>query len=64
MSLSFQIGVTMMCALGIFCLAASVVVLVKVQELHSRCVDILIYAYDWLEEIRHEQEITAHEGTE
>ncbi len=64
MPLSFCIGFTVIAGLGITCLAASIAVLIKVQELHSRCVDILMCAYNWLEEIHHEPEVKAHEGTD
>ncbi len=64
MPLSFCIGFTVMAGLGIICLSASIALLIKVQELHSRCIDILVCAYDWLEQIRREPEVTAHEGTD
>ena len=67
MSTSFIAGFCLMGALCIFCLTASMAVLFKAQVLHSRCIDILVAAYDWLEQIRHEdskEEITAHEGTD
>ena len=54
-------------ALCIVCLIASMAVLIKTQELHSRCVDILVCTYDWLEQCKYKygkEEITAHEGTE
>ena len=40
-------------ALSILCLSASIAVLIKTQELHSRCIDILVVAYDWLEQSRY-----------
>ena len=67
MSISFIIGYCLMGALSILCLSLSMAVLFKAQELQSRSVDILVVAYDWLEQIRHEdrkEEITAHEGTD
>ncbi len=64
MSTSFIFGYCLMGALCITCLAASIAVLIKTQELHSRCVDILMCAYNWLEEIHHEPEVKAHEGTD
>ena len=54
-------------ALCIVCLIASMAVLIKTQELHSRCVDILVVVHDWLEQCKYKygkEEITAHEGTE
>ncbi len=64
MPLSFCIGFTVMAGLGIICLSASIALLIKVQELHSRCIDILVCVYNWLEQIRREPEVTAHEGTD
>ncbi len=64
MPTSFIAGFCLMGALCIVCLMASMAVLIKAQELHSRCVDILVCAYDWLEQIRREPEVTAHEGTD
>ena len=61
---SFISGFCLMGLLCIFCLMASVCALFKVQELHNRCIDILVCACDWLEQIRREPEVTAHEGTE
>ena len=66
MSTSFIVGVCMMGALCITCLTTSIAVLIKAQELHSRSVDILVCAYDWLERIQQEnrkENITSHEGT-
>ena len=66
MPTSFIFGYCLMGALSILCLSASIAVLIKTQELHSRCIDILVVAYDWLEQCRYkdgEEEITAHEGT-
>ena len=53
MSTSFIAGFCLMGALCILCLVASVAVLIKAQELHSRSVDILVCAYDWLEQNRY-----------
>lgn len=53
MSTSFIAGFCLMGALCILCLVASVGVLIKAQELHSRSVDILVVAYDWLEQNRY-----------
>ena len=67
MPLSFIAGFCLMGALCIVCLIASMAVLIKTQELHSRCVDILVCTYDWLEQCKYKygkEEITAHEGTE
>ena len=67
MSTSLVIGVWLVGALCILCLVASMVVLIKAQELHSRCVDILVVVHDWLEQCKYKygkEEITAHEGTE
>ena len=54
MSTSFIAGFCLMGALCILCLVASIAVLIKAQETHSRCVEILVCAYEWLEQIRHE----------
>ncbi len=66
MPLSFCIGFTVMAGLGIICLTASIAVLIKTQEVHSRCIDILVVAHDWLEQARlkEEQEVKGHEGTD
>ena len=53
MSTSLVIGVWLVGALCILCLVASMVVLIKAQELHSRCVDILVVVHDWLEQSRY-----------
>ena len=53
MSTSFIAGFCLMGALCILCLVTSVAVLIKAQELHSRSVDILVCAYDWLEQNRY-----------
>ena len=50
---SFIFGFCLMGLLCIFCLMASVCALFKVQELHNRCIDILVCAYDWLEQCRY-----------
>ena len=51
-------------ALCILCLVASMAVLIKAQELHSRSVDILVVAYDWLEQCRYKYgKKTEHEET-
>ena len=66
MSTSFIVGVCMMGALCITCLTTSIAVLIKAQEVHSRCVDILVCAYSWLEKahIKEEHEVKGHEGTD
>lgn len=53
MPTSFIAGVCLMGMLCIFCLMASMCALFKVQELHSRCVDILVVARNWLEQCRY-----------
>ena len=56
MPVSFIAGFCMMGALCIICLVASMAVLIKAQELHSRSVDILVVAYDWLEQCKYKYE--------
>ncbi|MBR0035877.1 MAG: hypothetical protein IJP54_09395 [Synergistaceae bacterium] len=64
MSTSFIAGFCLMGALCILCLVASMAVLIKAQELHSRSVDILVVAYDWLEQCRYKYgKETEHEET-
>ena len=68
-SLTLNLAVSMMvflCGVCIVCLLASVAVCIKTQEVHSRCVDILVCAYSWLEKahIKEEQEVKGHEGTD
>ena len=64
MSTSFMAGFCLMGALCILCLVASMAVLIKAQELHSRSVDILVVAYDWLEQCRYKYgKKTEHEET-
>ena len=67
--MTLNLAVSMMvflCGVCIVCLLASIVVFIKVQEVHSRCVDILVCAHDWLEKVRlrEEQEVKGHEGTD
>ena len=56
MSTSFITGFCLMGALCIICLTASIAVLIKAQELHNRCLDILYYAHNWLELCREKEE--------
>lgn len=56
MPISFIAGLCLMGALCIICLMASMAVLIKAQELHNRCLDILYYAHDWLEQCREKEE--------
>ena len=46
------------------CLLAvtSFALLIKVQALHERCIDVMLCVYDWLEQ--HEQEAASHDGTD
>lgn len=67
--MTLNLAVSMMvflCGVCIVCLLASVAVCIKTQEVHSRCVDILVYAYSWLEKahIKEEHEVKGHEGTD
>ena len=64
-----NLAVSMMvflCGVCIVCLLANVAVCIKTQEVHSRCVDILVCAYSWLEKahLKEEQEVKGHEGTD
>ncbi len=62
MTLNVAVGIVV--AVCVLCLLTSIAVLLKAQEVYSRCVEILHFTYDWLEEIHHEPEVKAHEGTE
>ena len=46
------------------CLLAvtSFALLIKVQALHERCIDIMLCVYNWLEQQK--QEAASHEGTD
>ena len=49
-----------------FALLANIMVSIRVYLLYHRCIDILVCAYDWLEQARYEQrkEDFTHDGTD
>lgn len=64
MSINTVVGVLacLVCLLTV----TSFALLIRVQALHERCIDILVCAYDWLEKARQKegQKGTEHDGTD
>ena len=62
--MTLNVAITIVVVLCILCLTGAFCVLVRAQELHTQSLELFGLVYDWIEQNKDKEEITAHEGTE
>ena len=62
--MTLNIAITIVVVLCAMCLTGAVCVLIRAQELHTQSLELFGLVYDWIEQNKDKEEITAHEGTE
>ena len=62
--MTLNIAISVVVVLCILCLAVSVAICIRAQELHTQSLELFGLVYEWIEQNKNKEEITTHEGTE